>query len=74
MLVVQRWHIALVLYLILVLVLLALRPSVMFDANGNPKSFGLANDETTSTMAPAFVFPILAILVFYAAAILDIMA
>lgn len=63
---IYRWTVAVVLYLLMVLLLLATRPALMFDARGHPKPFGVGLTEGYSFLAPSASFPILAVVSFLA--------
>ena len=69
---VSRWLFAIVLYLILVLLILATKPAIMFDAQGAPKPFGVGIAEGWSVLALPVVLPALAILSYFLAAFLDL--
>jgi len=60
-----RWIVALVLYLLVILLLFAIKPAIMFNSNGSPKDFGVGLKTGKSIMAPAVFFPILAIVCFF---------
>lgn len=65
MLYLPRWAVAITIYIIIILALLALRPALLFDADGNPKPFGTGLKEGASIFAPAFSFPLIAFLAFF---------
>ena len=62
---------AVLLYGAVLAVLMAARPSLMFDANGQPKRWGTGTNETTSLFAPALFFPLMAVLCYFAAIAVD---
>jgi hypothetical protein len=64
----HRWFVATIIYVLLVLALLAARPSLMFDAHGDPKPPGLGLSDGYSFASPAVAFPVLAVLSYFAAA------
>ena len=70
-LVLHRWHIALLLYISMVVTVLAFKPPLMFTATGAPKKFGSKINETTSIFAPAFVFPFLALVCYFCASVIE---
>lgn len=70
----QRWHISLLLYIAVVLTIMAFKPPIMFQNSGAPKQFGSRIDETTSVFAPAFVFPLLALLCYFTATVIELIA
>lgn len=59
---ITRWVVAIVLYIQIILILLVVKPALLFDSNGNPKDFGTGLKEGKSIFAPAFVFPLIALL------------
>lgn len=67
MIVVQlgRVHFTVFVYLLILAAILFWKPALMFDANGNPKSFGIQTTPTTSPFAPVFILPLLAILLYF---------
>ena len=64
---IPRWIVALILYLLIVLLLFATKPSIMFDKNGKIKEFGIGLSQGKSLFAPAVVLPILAVFCFFIA-------
>lgn len=58
MIVLHRLVTALLLYSFFVLVLFALRPSLMFDAAGKPKDFGVGLEEGRSVFALSMILPL----------------
>jgi hypothetical protein len=67
---VSRWLTALVLYALTILLLLAIKPSLMFQANGVPKQPGVGISEGKSMFAPAILFPLLALVMYLVATML----
>lgn len=63
---VSRWYLAMLLYLILVCLILALRPSMLFD-NRDYKKWSAKTTKEHSIFSIAILFPILAIVSFYLA-------
>jgi hypothetical protein len=43
----------------------------MFDSYGKPKEFGIGSTDGKSVLAPAFVFPILALLCYFIASMIQ---
>lgn len=73
-LVLHRWHIALLLYIALIITIVAIKPPLMFTREGAPKKFGSQINETTSVFAPAFVFPLLGLLCYFCATVIEMVA
>lgn len=69
---VSRAAIALTLYLVFVTTVIAARPALMFDRDGRPKRWGARVSDTTSVFAPAFVFPLAALLAYVLASLLQL--
>lgn len=67
MITVRRWFLAIVIYLFFVLAILAFRPALMFDLNGNLKPCGLGLKEGNSMFSPCVAFPLLAVCSYFAA-------
>lgn len=63
---VGRWQLAAILYLVLVALLMALRPPCLFQADGSPKPWGVGTDAGKSVIGVQILFPLLAILCYYA--------
>lgn len=63
--VLNRWEIALVLYIVIIMVLLITKPAMMFSADNMPKQWGSQTTEKTSVFSPMIVFPLLAIICYY---------
>lgn len=61
----NHWQIALIVYFIMIGILIALKPSLMFTAEGTIKTWSSQNTETTSLFSPMVVFPLLALLSYY---------
>ena len=71
MIYVPRWLFGITIYIIIVYIIIKYKPSLMFDSYGNPKNFGLGISEGNSVLAPVFIFPILALLSYFIAAVLQ---
>lgn len=66
-----RLLIAIILYIIIVVTLIYTKPSIMFNAENDAKKWGLERDENTSIFSPMIVFPIIAIISYYFAAMIE---
>lgn len=64
-----RWYIAILLYLIVVCLLLALRPSMMFKPDKDYRQWSVRRDADHSIFSIAIVFPVLAIVCYYLSAL-----
>jgi len=62
MVIIPRWFVAVFVYGIIVAILVAAKPALMFDPDGNIKSCGTGIMYGATPFSPAIVFPILAIL------------
>lgn len=62
---VNRWQIALFLYLAILAILLIAKPAMMFTPEGRPKTWGVDTNEETSVFSPMIMFPLLGILCYY---------
>ena len=62
---INRWIIAIVLYLIITSIIVLVKPSLMFTMDGNVKEWSSENTDRKSTFSPMIVFPMLAILCYY---------
>jgi hypothetical protein len=61
----NRWIIAILVYILVTILLIFVKPSMMFTQDGNVKQWSIENTETTSIFSPMIVFPILSILSYY---------
>jgi hypothetical protein len=68
----RRWHIALFLYAMMVVILLSIRPALMFDLEKNAKTWGLDMERGVSIFSPMFVFPFLALVSYYLASLIEL--
>ena len=68
---ISRLQMAMFFYLIIISLLIAYRPPLMFTAEKEPKTWAVENTATTSIMAPAFSFPVLAFLCYYVAVLIE---
>ena len=71
MIFIPRWLFALTLYVLVLYLIITLQPSLMFDSYGKPKEFGIGINEGKSVFAPSLIFPILAIVCYYIASIIQ---
>lgn len=63
MIYIPRMIVAIILYTFVVLLLMAFKPSLMFDASGRAKHLGVGmTDSDMSIFAPAFAFPLIAVM------------
>lgn len=62
---INRWQIALILYLVIIALLLITKPAMMFTPEDRPKQWGADTSDETSIFSPMFVFPLLGILSYY---------
>jgi hypothetical protein len=69
---ISKWFVAIVLYLFILLGLMAFRPALMFDAEGNPKQAGLGLNEGHSFFAPGIAFPLIAVVCYICATLTHI--
>jgi hypothetical protein len=67
----NRWLFAIIIYIVIISIIVYLKPPIMFDAEKNPKKWGLENNDKESMFSPMIVFPILAIISYYIAAFVD---
>ena len=73
MLQINRWQIAIVLYIVVIAILVILKPSMMFTAEEEPKVWGIETNETTSIFSPMIVFPLLSIVAYYIGVWIELM-
>lgn len=67
----KRWHFALFIYAISILIIIAVRPAIMFKQDLEMKQWGVAITDTTSIFSPAFIFPALGVVSYFLAAIFE---
>lgn len=72
MIYISRIFVAVVLYMFVVLMALAFKPALMFDAAGRAKQFGVGMDQGYSVFAPAFLFPLSAFLCYVVSALITV--
>jgi len=63
---VSRWYLAILIYLLLVCLILALRPNMFFEGR-QYKKWGAKTNQEYSIFSIAIMFPVLAFLSFYLA-------
>lgn len=73
----MRWSLtrlqtAVALYLVFVVVLVLVRPALLFDAENRAKQWGARFTDRVSLFAPAFAFPFLGLVSYYAATALEL--
>ncbi len=68
----SRWYIAVLLYLILISLLLAFRPKMLFLENKDYRRWGMNRDEQ-SIFSVMFLFPLVAFLSYYLTAMFFMM-
>jgi len=66
-----RLVIAIILYILIVVTLIFTKPSIMFNAKGEIKKWGIERDEDTSIFSPMIIFPVIAIICYYVAACIE---
>jgi len=71
MLYIPRWLFAVTIYVLIIYLIITLQPAIMFDSYGKPKEFGIGSTDGKSVLAPAFVFPILALLCYFIASMIQ---
>ena len=71
MIIIPRWLFAFTLYALIIYLLITLQPALMFDSYGKPKEFGIGFSEGKSVFAPAFTFPVIAILCSFISSIMQ---
>ena len=62
---INRWQIATILYIIFVIIILSIKPSMMFTAEGHIKAWSTYKSEESSVFSPIIVFPLMAIICYY---------
>lgn len=67
-----RLHVALILYILFIILLLLLRPALMFTPEGQLKKWGMENDADTNMFAFGFVVPLAGIILYIVATWLDV--
>lgn len=71
---IPRWVLAIVIYATVIGLLVTFKPAIMFDGEGNPKAFASQNTATTSTFAPVVVFPLFALITYFAVSWVELLA
>ena len=62
---VKRWILASLVYLIIVLALIAIKPAFLFTKDGSVKQWGIGTEEGKSVFGVQFLFPLIALLCYY---------
>lgn len=62
---IQRWQIALIIYITVISLIIYLKPSMMFTMDGKVKMWSTQQTDETSLFSPIIVFPVLALLSYY---------
>jgi len=65
----SRWYIAILLYLIVVCLILALRPTMLFKEDKDYKRWSVHRSSENSIFSIMFLFPMIAILSYYLSAL-----
>ena len=65
----SRWYIAVLLYLIVVCLILALRPRMLFKDDKDYKRWAVHRSEDNSIFSIMIAFPVIAIVCYYLAAL-----
>lgn len=68
----HRWFFAILLYMVLVLLILAIRPAFMFNSQGQLKDWSVSQGPNTTIFGAQIVFPILAFLCYYLTVFVEI--
>lgn len=61
----SRVFYAIMLYVLIIFALMYTKPALLFNAEGEPKKFGMTIDAETSIFAPIFLFPLIAFFCYY---------
>jgi hypothetical protein len=67
-----RIVIAIVLYIAIITILVIAKPSIMFNSKNEIKKWGIERDEDTSIFSPMIVFPIIAMICYYIASLVEL--
>ena len=67
-----RIIIAIVLYIAIITVIVVVKPSIMFNSKNEIKKWGIERDEDTSIFSPMIVFPIIAMICYYIASLVEL--
>ena len=71
---VNRWQVAIIVYIILVGLIIIVKPAMMFTADGRVKYWSSQNTEESSAFSQMIVFPILAVLCYYLGVWLEVLS
>ena len=72
MLIIPRWSVAMLMYAIIILLLIAFKPAIMFDAEGDVKRPGTGLMYGSSPFSPVISFPIIAVLCYVLACLFNL--
>jgi hypothetical protein len=67
----SRKIITLSIYLLIVILIFTIQPSLMFNSNGEMKTFGYYNNEETTIIPVLLFLPILALILFISVLIIE---
>lgn len=67
----KRLFIAIVIYALVIVAVVGLRPAAMFEPSGKPKPWGLNAHEGESVLSIYVSLPVLALISYYLAALID---
>lgn len=68
----HRWFFAILLYLVLVLILMAVRPRFMFNEEGQLKEWSTESGPNKTIFGAQVVFPTLAFLCYYLTVLIEV--
>ena len=67
----SRKIITLSIYLLIVIMIFTIQPSLMFNSNGEMKTFGYYNNDKTTIMPVILLLPIIALILFISVLIIE---
>jgi hypothetical protein len=67
-----RIIIAIVLYIVIITAIVLTKPSIMFNQKNEVKKWGIERNDDTSIFSPMIVFPIIAIICYYIASLIEL--
>jgi hypothetical protein len=67
----SRKIITLSIYLLIVIMIFTIQPSLMFNSNGEMKTFGYYNNDKTTIMPVILLLPIIALILFITVLIIE---
>jgi hypothetical protein len=68
-----RLLLAIILYVVIIATIIYTKPAIMFDSNNEVKKWGIDRDENTSIFSPMITFPVIAIICYYVATVIEFM-